>query len=84
VRAERLGQLAAEGLAADLNCAATLDVHAADQMLVFLALAHGESRFRVRELSSHARTTIWLLERFAAARFAVAAGGRGLDVRVSR
>jgi RNA 3'-terminal phosphate cyclase (ATP)/RNA 3'-terminal phosphate cyclase (GTP) len=53
-------------------------------MLVFLALAHGESRFRVRELSSHARTTIWLLERFAAARFAVAAGGRGLDVRVSR
>jgi RNA 3'-terminal phosphate cyclase len=52
-------------------------------MLVFLALAQGESRFRVRELSSHARTAIWLLERFSAARFAVEADGRALRVRVS-
>jgi len=71
VRAERLGQLAAEDLAADLRARATLDVHAADQMPVFLALAQGQSRFRARELSSHARTTMWLLERFGAARFAV-------------
>jgi RNA 3'-terminal phosphate cyclase (ATP) len=82
VRAERLGQIAAEGLAADLHARATLDVHAADQMLVFLALAHGESRFRVRELSSHARTAMWLLERFAAARFAVQADAGAVRVQV--
>ena len=82
VRAERLGQIAAEGLAADLRARATLDVHAADQMLVFLALARGESRFLVRELSSHARTAMWLLERFAAARFAVQADAGAVRVRV--
>jgi len=82
VRAERLGQIAAEGLAADLRARATLDVHAADQMLVFLALARGESRFRVCELSSHASTAIWLLERFAAARFVVQADAGAVRVRV--
>jgi len=84
VRAERLGQLAAESLAADLRAAATLDVYAADQMLVFLALAQGESRFRVREVSSHARTAMWLLERFGAASFAVEAGGHVVRVRPDR
>ena len=84
VRAERLGQLAGESLASDLHAGATLDAHAADQMLVFLALAPGESRFRARELSSHARTAMWLLERFSAARFAVAAQTGAVHVRVSR
>jgi len=82
VRAEKLGQTAAESLAADLHAGATLDVHAADQMLVFLALAQGESRFRVRELSSHARTTIWLLEQFCAARSAVRREAGAVSVRV--
>ncbi len=82
VRAEKLGQMAAESLAADLHAGATLDVHAADQMLVFLALAQGESRFRVRELSSHARTAIWLLERFSAARSAVRKEAAAVSVRI--
>jgi RNA 3'-terminal phosphate cyclase (ATP) len=84
VRAERLGTMAAESLAGDLRARASLDVHAADQMLVFLALAPGESRFRARELSSHARTSMWLLERFSAARFAVAGQAGAVEVRVSR
>ena len=82
VRAERLGQLAGDSLTADLRARATLDVHAADQMLVFLALAQGQSRFRVRELSSHARTTMWLLERCGAARFAVQQGAGAVRVQV--
>jgi len=82
VRAERLGQLAGESLASDLRAGASLDVHAADQMLVYLALAPGESAFRVRELSSHARTAMWLIERLSGARFAVAADANGTGVRV--
>lgn len=82
VRAERLGAMAGEDLAADLRARATLDVHAADQMLVFLALAQGQSRFRVRELSSHAQTTMWLLERFGAARFAVQQDAGAVRVQV--
>lgn len=62
VSAEALGDTAGAALAAELAADATLDVHAADQLLVYLALAGGRSLFRVRELSSHARTTQWLLE----------------------
>jgi len=82
VRAETLGRAAAESLASDLHAGATLDVHAADQMLVFLALAQGESRFRARELSSHARTAMWLIEQFSVARFAVEAQAGAVGVRV--
>jgi RNA 3'-terminal phosphate cyclase len=32
-------------------------------LLIYLALAGGTSRFRACELSSHARTTLWVLER---------------------
>jgi RNA 3'-terminal phosphate cyclase (ATP) len=82
VRAERLGRLAGEGLARDLRAGATLDVHAADQMPVFMALARGESRLRVREVSSHAATAIWLIERLGGRRFAATPDGAGVRLRV--
>lgn len=82
VRAEQLGQQVGQSVVDDLRSGATLDEHAADQMLAFLALARGESRFRVRELTSHARTAMWLIERLTPARFAIAAAARGVDVRV--
>ncbi len=82
IRAEQLGQQAAEALVRDLNAGATLDVHAADQMLTFLALADGPSEFEASEVTSHARTAMWLLERLAGTRFTVAAGARGERVRV--
>lgn len=61
--AEQLGAQAAQALQLELAAGATLDIHAADQLLLYMALARGRSTFRVRELSSHARTTLWLLER---------------------
>lgn len=62
VPAEHLGEQAAQALRSELACSATLDIHAADQLLLYMALARGVSKFRVRELSSHARTALWLLE----------------------
>jgi len=62
VPAEYLGEQAAQALRSELASGATLDIHAADQLLLYMALARGVSRFCVRELSSHARTTLWLLE----------------------
>nr|MCU0842581.1 RNA 3'-terminal phosphate cyclase [Thiobacillaceae bacterium] len=73
--AESLGEAAGGALRADLESGAAVDLHAADQLLVYTALAGGESRFTVRELSSHARTAMWLIERFLPARFAVVAAG---------
>ncbi len=82
VPAERLGQAAAQSLRRDLDAAATLDIHAVDQMLVFLALADGPSAFRAAEPSSHARTVMWLLEKLTPARFSVSPAGSGVLVRV--
>ena len=47
---------------------------AADQMLVFLALAAGPSAFRATELALHARTATWLFEKLMPARFSITAG----------
>jgi RNA 3'-terminal phosphate cyclase (ATP) len=63
VPAEVLGEAVGEELAADLAAGAALDVHAADQMLVYLALAGG-GLFSTRSVSLHARTAMWLIEQF--------------------
>jgi len=84
VRAETLGERVGASLRDDLEAGASLDVHAADQLLVYLALAGGKSVFTTRTLSSHARTAMWLIEQFLPARFDAAAQGARLtrvDVR---
>jgi RNA 3'-terminal phosphate cyclase len=83
VRAETLGDAAAGELAADLAADAALDVHAADQLLVWLALAGG-GRFTAREVTSHARTAIWLIEQFLPVRFDVGAAGAVARIEVHR
>lgn len=75
VPAESLGERAAHELRAELESGATLDLHAADQLLVYLARAQGNSHFLVRELSSHARTTLWVLEQFLPLRHEVSTLG---------
>ncbi|OGI48878.1 MAG: RNA 3'-terminal-phosphate cyclase [Candidatus Muproteobacteria bacterium RBG_16_65_34] len=64
VPAERIAQSAAESLRAEIESGATLDLHAADQILIYAALAPGASSFLARTWSSHAQTTAWLLEQF--------------------
>jgi RNA 3'-terminal phosphate cyclase (ATP) len=48
---------------------AALDIHGADQLLVYMAMANGRSSFTTRALSSHARTAMWLLEQFLPVQF---------------
>jgi RNA 3'-phosphate cyclase len=83
VRAEALGEAVGDELAADLASGATVDVHAADQLLVYLALARG-GEFLVRELTRHAHTAIWLIEQFLPVRFATSAAGALTRVAVVR
>ena len=71
VRAEALGTAVGTELAADLAAGAALDLHAADQVLVYLAMARGASSFTVREMTSHAHTAIWLLQKLLPVRFQV-------------
>lgn len=82
VRAEQLGMDVGNELAADIGAGVSLDVHASDQVLVYLALASGESRFTTRILSSHAQTTIWLIEQFLPLRFETASCSGGVSIAV--
>ncbi len=79
---DRIGEEVAATIRADVDSGATLDVHAADQLLVYLARAPGPSRFRVREISGHMDTMMWLLPQFLPCRFAVAREGAGWSVTV--
>lgn len=64
VPAERIAGTAAQDLRDDITAGATLDLHASDQLLIYGALAQGPSCFLARTLSSHAQTTLWLLQQF--------------------
>ena len=81
VPAEEIAARAARALAAELEAGATLDLHASDQLLIYLAQAGERSRFVAREFSSHARTTAWLIEQFLPVR--IAAAGNGQLTRVA-
>jgi RNA 3'-terminal phosphate cyclase (ATP) len=71
VRAEALGESAAAELAADLAAGTALDVHATDQLLLYLALAGPGSAITTRQVSPHAETAMWLIEQFLPIRFSV-------------
>jgi RNA 3'-terminal phosphate cyclase (ATP) len=83
VRAEALGEAVAAEVGADMASGAELDLHAADQVLIYLAMAAGPSSFAARAISSHARTAMWLIEQFLPARFAVEADGALARVSVT-
>jgi RNA 3'-phosphate cyclase len=82
VPAERLGSTAAAELLQELTCGATLDLHASDQALVYLALAGGISCFYARTLTSHAATTLWLLQRFLPLRWEARPEGSRTRIRL--
>lgn len=67
--AEKVGEEAALELASEMRSRATLDVHAGDQIVPYLALASGESRFTVRELSGHLKTNIFVVEKILGTKF---------------
>jgi len=69
VRAETLGETVGSELHTDVSSGAALDVHAADQILIYLALARRESCFTTRLVTLHAHTAMWLIEQFLPVRF---------------
>jgi RNA 3'-terminal phosphate cyclase len=79
---EQVGEEAAASLKAEIDSDATLDIHAADQLLVYLARADEASEFRVREVSGHLDTLMWLLPQFLPVRFEVVREGAGSRVTV--
>jgi len=62
LRAEMVGERAADNLVISLNSNAALDRFMADQILVFLALAKGKSQVKVEGITEHCRTNISAIE----------------------
>jgi RNA 3'-terminal phosphate cyclase (ATP) len=58
--AEKVGEEAARKLLEEIESGATVDRHLADQLIVYIALAEGESIIKVSELTLHALTCIEL------------------------
>jgi RNA 3'-terminal phosphate cyclase (ATP) len=72
--AERVADAAVEPLLAWIAGGAAVDAHLADQLVPFLALATGESRFTCPAVSSHLRTVAWVVEQLLPARIEVDEG----------
>jgi len=71
---EAIGRTVARQLLRDLGTGATADRHTADQLIPFAALADGESRVRIPEVTEHVATNAWLAELFLGARVTIREG----------
>jgi RNA 3'-terminal phosphate cyclase (ATP) len=64
---EAVGQYVGRQLLQELASGATLDRYAADQVIVYAALADGESRFRIPIVTDHVQAGAWLAREFLGA-----------------
>jgi len=64
---ESIAQSAVEGLLTDISTGATVDRFAADQLILFAALARGQSRYIVPRLTDHIESNLWLIEKILGA-----------------
>jgi len=76
-KAEDVGREAGNSLRATLDSKAAVDLHLADQLLLYAAIAQGESSFAVQEWTEHARTNVWVVEQFMGSVFEVASHADG-------
>ncbi|MDH5564886.1 MAG: RNA 3'-terminal phosphate cyclase [Nitrospirota bacterium] len=67
-RSEAIGHHVANHLLSDLSTGATVDRFAADQIIPFAALAKGESRFIIPQVTEHVQTSAWLANLFVGAK----------------
>lgn len=79
--AEKVGSQAAREILPELRSKAAVDVHLADQLIPYMALA-GSSSYTVRELSLHAKTNIWVTEQFLDVKFRISEKAGLIEVSV--
>ena len=63
-RAEFVGEEAARNIITELESAATVDVHLADQLVSDIALSKDKSEIKVREMTKHLETNIYITQKF--------------------
>ncbi len=68
---EVVGKEAAENLFEEIKIQATVDVHLADMLVPYIALADGNSVYLTRALTDHLETNIWLVQEILGVKFQV-------------
>jgi RNA 3'-terminal phosphate cyclase (ATP) len=68
---ESVGEEAAEKLTSEISAKATVDLHLADMLIPYMALARGRSAYLTRGLSEHLETNMWLTKELLNVRFTV-------------
>jgi len=66
---ESVGEEAAIKLAIEVSAKPTVDLHMADMLIPYMALAEGKSAFLTRTISEHLETNVWLAEKLLGVRF---------------
>lgn len=69
--ADKIGKDAANNLLNEIHSGATMDVHTADQLLPYMAMSNGKSRFLVSRISKHLVSQMNILESFINVKFSV-------------
>ncbi len=69
-RSEAIAEHVVSSLQEDLAAGATVDRHLADQLVLFAALAGGETRYRIPMMTDHVESNLWLVETMMGARTA--------------
>jgi RNA 3'-terminal phosphate cyclase (ATP) len=62
--AEQVGSEAAESAKTFLACGAALDMHLADQLLLWLCLSKGRFQAQVEKVTEHLLTNLWVVKQF--------------------
>ena len=60
---EAVGREAAESLLTEIRSEATVDIHLADMLIPYIALAEGDSAYIARTMTGHLETNIWLTQK---------------------
>lgn len=71
---EKVGEEAAMQILQTIDSGATVDKHLSDQLLIFMALAEGQSAITAPELTDHARTNICVIQNFLPVEFKITDG----------
>ena len=66
---EAIGREAAGKLYAEISSTPTVDVHLADMLIPYVAMAEGTSTFLTRAVSDHLEANVWLAKKILNARF---------------
>lgn len=81
---EEIAKNASANLLSEINSNSTLDIHAFDQLLPYMAIAQGVSSCIVKQMSSHAQTNMWLIKRLLDTKFEAKQGEDNIIISINK